>query len=132
MQLNKTHTPQKEEESSSLKNQELSFIRRPDISATDRLDLAIAGLGSSYRTGTISQLQARYKVSHTFIYNQSKKLKKEAAYLFGVKDKAQTSVLDEVLKSIRFFLEGKLETKSALYGFSRGKTGNKECLIWIV
>ena len=118
MQLNKTHTPQKEEESSSLKNQELSFIRRPDISATDRLDLAIAGLGSSYRTSTISQLQTRYKVSHTFIYNQSKILKKEAAYLFGVKDKAQTSVLDEVLKSIRFFIEGKLETKSALYGLS--------------
>ena len=87
MQLNKIHTSQKEEESSSLKNQELSFIRRPDISATDRLDLAIAGLGSSYRTCTISQLQARYKVSHTFIYNQSKILKKEAAYLFGTKPK---------------------------------------------
>ena len=56
-------------ESSSLKNQELLFIRRPDLTEKDRLDLAIAGLGAMYRDSSIASIKARYQVSHTFIYN---------------------------------------------------------------
>jgi len=118
MQLNKKHTTKKAEESSSLKKQELLFIRRPDLDAKDRLALAIAGLGKSYRRGTISDYEARYNVSHTFIYNQSKKLKEQASYIFGMPSREKRSELEEVLSSIRFFLEGKLETKSPLYGLS--------------
>lgn len=118
MVVNKVHTNQKSEESSSLKNQELLFFRRPDITTTNRLDLAIAGLGSSYRNCTIASLKARYKVSHTFIYNQSKILKNQASILFGVKENAEQTSLEAVLKSIRFFLEGKLETKGSLQGLS--------------
>ena len=118
MRINKVHTTQKAEESSSLKNQELLFLRRPEITLDDRLNLGIAGLGSAYRDCTIATLKTRYKVSHTFIYNQSKILKTHAAALFGVKQTTKSSPLDEVLKSIRFFLEGKLETKGALQGLS--------------
>ena len=105
-------------ESSSLENQKLLFVRRPDLTPEDRLNMAIAGLGNSYRPSTIAEVQARYKVSHTFIYDQSKLLKEQAAYLFDSSTKCGTSVLEEVLKSIRFFLEGKLETKGALQGLS--------------
>jgi len=118
MQINKIHTTQKAEESSSLKNQELLFLRRPEITSTDRLNLAIAGLGKSYRNCTISTLQTRYKVSHTFIYNQSKILKERAAVIFGANQDTDQIPLDEVLKSMQFFLEGKLETKSSLQGLS--------------
>jgi hypothetical protein len=118
MQINKIHTAQKAEESSSLKNQELLFLRRPEITVQNRFDLAIAGLGKSYRDCTIAVLKTRYKVSSTFIYNQSKILKHQAGVLFGVKEKNQLNHLEEVLKSIRFFLEGKLETKGALQGLS--------------
>lgn len=118
MQINKIHTTQKAEESSSLKNQELLFIRRPELTPADRLNLGIAGLGSAYRDCTIATLKTRYKVSHTFIYNQSKILKTHAAALFGVKQTVKSTNLNEVLKSIRFFLEGKLETKGALQGLS--------------
>jgi len=118
MQINKIHTAQKAEESSSLKNQELLFLRRPDITSSDRFDLAIAGLGKAYRNGPISNLKTRYKVSHTFIYNQSKILKNHAAILFSPKQNEAQAPLDELLKSIRFFLEAKLETKGALQGLS--------------
>lgn len=118
MQINKIHTPQKSEESSSLKNQELLFLRRPEITATDRLDLAIAGLGKAYRNCTIATLQAKYKVSHTFVYNQSKILKQYGAVIFSAKQNVSQTTMDKLLQSIRFFLEGKLETKSALQGLS--------------
>lgn len=117
MTINKIHTYQKKEESSSLKNQK-KFIRRPDLRPDIRLNLGIMGLSPAYRTSPIRELEAKYKVSHTFIYNQSDILKKNAALLFGLPSGAQTNVLDDVLKSIRFFLEGKIETKGSLHGLS--------------
>lgn len=105
------------EESSSLKNQKL-FLRRPDLSVADRLDLAIAGLSPSHRDCTISELKARYKVSHTFIYDEAQTLRAHSALLFGSVQGRKDSPLEEVLRSIRFFLEGKMETKSALQGLS--------------
>ncbi len=42
MVINKTHTFTPRKESSSLTDQGLLFIRRPDISAAARLDLAVA------------------------------------------------------------------------------------------
>ena len=118
MVINKIHTTQKAEESSSLKNQGLLYLRRPEITVQNRFDLAIAGLGREHRDCTIAVLKTRYKVSRTFIYNQSKILKRQASVLFGVKENNQSNHLEEVLKSIRFFLEGKLETKGALQGLS--------------
>ena len=94
MRINKIHTTQKAEESSSLKNQGLLFTRRPEITAADRLDLGIAGLGKAYRNCTIATLKVRYKVSHTFIYNQSKILKENGEIIFGVKqNESQTTRL---------------------------------------
>ena len=105
------------EESSSLKNQKL-FLRRPDLSVADRLNLAIAGLSPSHRNCTIKELKARYKVSHTFIYDEAKVLRAHSALLFGSVQGNKESHLEEVLRSIRFFLEGKMETKGALQGLS--------------
>ncbi len=117
MLINKTHTTQKEEESSSLKNQKL-FIRRPDLTPAIRLELAVSGLGPEYRDCTIRELKAKYKVSHTFIYNQSDILRNNASTLFGARPLSKAGVLDQVLASIRFLLECKLETKGALHGLS--------------
>ncbi len=117
MVINKRHTPKKEEESSSLKKQKL-FIRRPDLTPEIRLELAISGLGLEHRDCTIKELKAKYKVSHTFIYNQSAILRNNAPALFGVPPLGKAAVLDQVLDSIRFLLECKLETKGALHGLS--------------
>lgn len=106
------------EESSSLKTQELKFIKRLDLDADVRLRLAIAGLGKDYRDGPLWEYESRYKVSHTFIYKLSEKLRSQSPYLFGLSSAAQPNAQTELLKSIRFFLETKLETKSALYGMS--------------
>lgn len=40
MRINKIHTTQKAEESSSLKNQGLLFFRRPEITVQDPFNLA--------------------------------------------------------------------------------------------
>jgi len=120
LQYNKTHTIKKMKESIFLDPAQLKFLRREDISETDRLNLAIVGLGKDYRTGPLSEYETRYKVSHTFIYNQAKILKASIGDLFGVvssKEKEGTE-LEKVLSSIRFHLKGKLETKSPLYGLS--------------
>ena len=103
-----------------LDSAQLKYLRRSDISETDRLNLAIVGLGKDYRTGRLSKYETRYKVSHTFIYNQAKILKASIGDLFGsVSSKEKEGAeLEKVLKSIRFHLEGKLETKSPLYGLS--------------
>ena len=75
MQIIKIHDNQKKEEPSSLKKRKL-YIRRSDLTPKIRLKLSIQGLSSAYRSCTIGDLQARYRVSHTFIYNQSNILKK--------------------------------------------------------
>ena len=120
LQDNKTHTIKKMKESIFLAPSRLKFFRREDIRGIDRLDLAIVGLGKDYRTGPLSEYEARYKVSHTFIYNQTKILKASIGDLFGsVSSKEKGAAeLEKVLRSIRFHLEGKLETKSPLYGLS--------------
>lgn len=118
MVINKAHTFTQGKESSSLTDQRLLFIRRRDISATARLDLAIAGLGRSYRDCTIEDLKLRYKVSHTFIYEQSKILRERFVELLGMDKNSESSVLDDVLSCMRFFIEGKLETRGALHGLS--------------
>lgn len=118
MVINKTHTFTPRKESSSLTDQRLLFIRRPDISPAVRLDLAIAGLGRSYRDCAIKDLKQKYDVSHTFIYNQSKILREVFASLYGEAQNSESSVLDDVLCSMRFFIEGKLETRGALHGLS--------------
>jgi len=118
IEQNKLHTTKKMEESSSLKTQELKFIKRLDLDANARLILAIAGLGKDYRDGPLWEYQSRYKVSHTFIYKLSKKLRSHSPYFLGLSSAAPPNAQTELLKSIRFFLETKLETKSALYGMS--------------
>lgn len=113
MVINKVHTNQKKEESSSsetsseqvLINQK-KFIRRPDLTADIRLELGIMGLSPAYRCCPIKDLKAKYKVSHTFIYNQSDILKKNASLLFGSSRSKQSNPLDEVLQSMRFFWKG--------------------------
>ncbi len=124
MTINKIHTSQKQEESSSfdlskqiLINQKL-FLRRPDLTLDIRLYLAIAGLGTAYRDCTILELERKYKVSYTFIYEQANILKRYLPQLFGAKVVEQADKLKELLIVIRFYLEGKLETKSALEGLS--------------
>ena len=117
MQINKIHTSPNQKESSSLTDQKL-FIRRPDITSEMRLNLAIAGLGHQYRDRTISELTSIYKVSHTFIYNQSTILRSRYADLFGMQNTTEESSLEELLRSIRFFIECKIETKGALHGLS--------------
>ena len=118
MQINKVLTTQKEEESSSLKNQELLFIRRPDITAMDRLNLSIQGLGPAYRNCTIAELCTHYKVSHEFIYSLSRLLKKGKEDIFGIKISDKSSDLSKVLESIQFFIEGKIETQGSNQGLS--------------
>ena len=118
MQINKVLTTQKEEESSSLKNQELLFIRRPDITVMDRLDLAIQGLGVDYRDCTIASLCDQYKVSHEFIYSLSRLLKKKTEGIFGMKISDKSSDLAKVLESIQFFVEGKITTQGSNQGLS--------------
>lgn len=118
MQINKILTTQKAKESSSLKNQELLFIRRPDISASDRLVLAIQGSERCYRDCTIASLCEQYKVSHEFIYSLSRLLKKSKEAIFGIKLTDKTSDLSKVLQSIQFFIEGKLTTQGSNQGLS--------------
>ena len=69
MTINKELTTQKEEESIFSVFQKL-FLRRPDITPDIRLDLAISSLGPQYRNCKIWELEARYKICHTFIYKQ--------------------------------------------------------------
>lgn len=119
MKLNKILTFQKEEESSSLTeltNQELLFVRRPDIDALTRLELGICGMGPSYRNCTIKDLCVRHKVSHEFIYGLTRTLKKNGAALFGFKTLSELTSLAKVLTSIRFAIQGKLETQGSHHG----------------
>jgi len=121
MTINKLPTLQKEEESSSLTGSLIKqklFIRRPDLTTELRLYLGICGLGRSFRDCTIKELEERYKVSYTFIYDQANLLKSNLPYLFGAKAKKDSDQLSEVLGAIGFCLEGKLETRSALEGLS--------------
>ena len=119
MQLNKTLTVQKEEESSSLTgstNQELLFVRRKDIDPLTRLQLGILGMGPSYRNCTIKDLCIAYEVSHEFIYGLTRTLKKNGAALFGFKTLSELTSLAKVLTSIRFAIQGKLETQGSHHG----------------
>jgi len=121
MTINKLPTFQKVEESSSLISSLIRsplFIRRPDLTCEIRLYLGICGLGSSFRDCTIKELESKYKVSYTFIYDQANILKRNLPHLFGSKAKKETDQLAEVLKAIGFCIEGKLETRSALEGLS--------------
>ncbi len=131
MRIIKINSPQKKEsqpqpapksrghlgEPSSLKNRK-SYVRRCDLTPSIRLELGIMGLHPCYRSCSIRELKAKYNVSHTFIYEQSNILKKNAFALFGIPISAPTRKLESVLESMRFFLEGKLETKGALHGLS--------------
>lgn len=117
MQIVKIDSIQKKEEPSSLKIRK-RYVRRENLTPDIRLELGIMGLSPSYRSCSIRELKAKYKVSHTFIYEQSNLLKKNASLLFGVPNSTQSIKLEKVLQSIRFFLEGKLETKGALHGLS--------------
>lgn len=117
MVINKIHTSPNQKESSSLTDQKL-FIRRPDITSEMRLNLSIAGLGRQYRTCTISELKSIYKVSHTFIYNQSNLLRQHCDTIFRMNHLTPADTLENLLSSIRFFIEGKMETKGALHGLS--------------
>lgn len=103
MNYNNIFTTQEEEESSSLKSQGLSFIRRPELTADVRLKLAIAGLGPSMRSSTIAALCKEYKVSHEFIYGLSRLLKSNKNIVFGLKGIDKVCELAKVLESIRFF-----------------------------
>lgn len=94
---------QTKEESSSLKNQGILFIRRPDITPEIRLELGIAGLSPDYRECTIADLCAKYKVCHEFIYGLSRLLRKAKGTLFGLSQKSHLSELEKVLESMRFF-----------------------------
>ena len=116
MQLNKTLTVQKEEESSSLTNQELLFVRRKDIDPLTRLQLGIWGMGPSYRNCTIKDLCVAHEVSHEFIYGLTRTLKKNGAALFGFKTLSELTSLAKVLTSIRFAIQGKLETQGSHHG----------------
>ncbi len=118
MIINNIHTFTQRKESSSLTDKPLLFIRRPDIDAATRLKLGIAGLGPCYRDYTIADLELRYNVSHTFIYTQSKILREGFERLYGSPQNEELSVLEEVLRCMRFFIEGKVETRSALHGLS--------------
>ena len=121
MKLNKTLTIQKEEESSSLTgltNQGLLFCRRLDITPLIRLQLGIYGLSPSHRPCTIKELCKEFNVSYTFIYSLSSLLKKNAGLLFGIKDLTKLTKKEELLQSIRFALQGKLETQGAHWGLS--------------
>lgn len=117
MVINKIHTSPNQKESSSLTNQ-LLFTRRPDVTSEMRLNLSIAGLGRQYRDCTISELKSIYKVSHTFIYKQSDLLRQHCGAIFGMKRFTPAGTLENLLSSIRFFVECKLETKGALHGLS--------------
>lgn len=117
MIINKIHTTHSQEESSSLINQKL-FLRRPDLTIDIRLELAIAGLGPSYREGTIAELERKYKVSYTFIYTQANILKQNLSKLFGSKLATQADKLKGLLSVLRFYLQAKLETKGSLEGLS--------------
>ena len=118
MNYNNIFTRQQEEESSSLNNQGLSFLRRPDITADVRLNLAIAGLGPSMRSTTIAKLCEEYKVSHEFIYGLSRLLKSNKNMVFGLKGIDKVGEFAKVLESIRFFLESRLYTQGSLHGLS--------------
>lgn len=121
MKNNKVLTYQKVEESSSLTgmlNQELSFVRRTDITSLDRLYLGISGLGPAYRSCTIKDLCEEYGVCHEFIYGLSRMLKKNAGVLFGIKSLPQLTKIAKVLQSIQFAVQGKLETQGSHRGLS--------------
>jgi len=121
MKLNKVFTYQKEEEPSSLTgllNQELLFVKRKDLGPLERLDLGIKGLGPSYRNCTIKELCAQFSVSHEFIYGLSRMLKKNAGLLFGIPFLPELTKIAQVLESIRFAVQGKLETQGSHKGLS--------------
>ena len=104
-----------------MKNQK-KFIRRWDITPSIRFDLSIAGLGPSYRTATIAELCTQYNVCHEFIYALSRNLRQEAKSIFGKKAEASCCNLEKLLESMRFFLEGKMETQGSLHGLSKFAT----------
>lgn len=118
MQINKIQPSPNQKESSSLTDQKL-FIRRPDITSEMRLNLAIAGLGHQFRDCTIKTLKSRYKISHTFIYDQSIILRNHCPFLFGPQGSKAKDPLEDLLTSIRFCIECKLETQGALEGLSK-------------
>ena len=121
MKINKLFTYQKEEESSSLKglfNQELLYLRREDVCISTRLDLAIQGLGPAYRNCTIKELCEQHAVCHEFIYGLSRMLKKNAGILFGIPCLSELTKIAKVLESIRFAVQGKLETQGSHKGLS--------------
>jgi hypothetical protein len=113
---NKKTLYQKKEESSSLTNTSLLFVRRKDITVFDRCVLGLASLSPKYRSTSISSLAQQYGCSRQFIYNQGKLLNQNAKHLFGIKDKQKE--LNHLLLSMRFHLTGKLFTKSSLHGLS--------------
>jgi hypothetical protein len=103
MNYNNIFTVQQEEESSSLKDQGLLFVRRPDITPDIRLNLAIAGLSPSMRNSTIAELCQEYGVSHEFIYGLSRLLKANKNMVFGFKGMDKVCELAKILESVRFF-----------------------------
>lgn len=118
MSYNNIFTVQQEEESSSLKNQGLLFIRRPDLTADVRLHLAIAGLEPSMRNSTIAKLCEDYKVSHEFIYSLSRKLKSNKDLIFGSKGRDKVCELAKKIENMRFLIEGRVYTQGPLHGLS--------------
>jgi hypothetical protein len=117
MRIIKIHNNQKKEAPSSLNNRK-KYVLRSELTPEIRMELGIMGLNPAYRSCTIKELETKYGVSHTFIYNQSNILKKNAAELFSISVSEEDSEINKVLGSIRFFLECKLETKGALHGLS--------------
>lgn len=117
MTINKVPTTQKEEEPVFSVFQKL-FFRRSDITPDIRLYLAICSLGPQYRNCKIWELEQKYNICYTFIYEQGSILKNSCPVLFGAKTVEQDDNLAEVLSSARFFLGCKLETKGALEGLS--------------
>ena len=107
-----------ERDSSSLKFQELKFIRRPELTSAIRLELGIAGLGPQYRDCTIAELCTQYNVSHEFIYCSSRLLRKYQGVLFGIPELSDLCDLAKVLESMRFVIETKIETQGSLQGIS--------------
>lgn len=118
MVINKSFTNRNQKESSSLTNQK-KFSRRSDITPSIRFSLGIAGLGPQYREETIWELCARYQISHEFIYSLSRILRQEGEVLFSVSRREESTDLDKVLQSMRFYIESKMETQGPLYGLSR-------------
>ncbi len=119
MVINKLQIIKKEEESRSYKTLSLgSKLRRPDITASDRFKIGLLGLDKSNRDESIDSICERYKISRTFLYGLVYILKSKILVCFGEKEKEESKEIKEVLKSIRFVLQAKLETKGSLHGIS--------------